>query len=135
MKIAYVPGVFDLLHEGHLNLLARARELADVVVVGVVSDYGTSLYKRLPVQNEQTRLAVIRSLRCVDFAVIQLTTDPTRELLVVQPHMLIHGDDWEKLREGHPTLVQRGIEFVKVPYTPGISTGQLIEKILERARS
>lgn len=132
-RIVFCPGVFDLCHIGHLNILRASKALGDVLVVGVVSDEGAAAYKRRPVQDEQTRLAVIKALRMVSFAYLQPTTDPTPLLEVVRPHVLTHGSDWTQLREGQETLTRLGIEFVRLPYTPGVSTGQLIERAFERA--
>lgn len=132
MTIGYCPGVFDLLHLGHLNLLRQARQRCDTLVVGVVSDEGTAAYKRRPVQDEHTRLEVIRELRMVDHAVLQATTDPTPNLIRIRPTMLFHGNDWDRLREGHETLDLLGIRYVKLAYTPGISTSEIIAELVER---
>ncbi len=127
----YVPGCWDLLHHGHLNILRQAREMAETVIVGVVSDLGVAEYKdKIPVLCEKTRLAVVRALRDVDCAVLQMTTDPSTVVEALRPDALLHGDDWERLKIGQPTLEQLGIEFVRVPYTPGISTTALREKMV-----
>jgi glycerol-3-phosphate cytidylyltransferase len=129
-RLGYVPGVFDLLHEGHLNLLRRAREQCDLLAVGVVSDAGCEAYKgKRPVQHEDTRLEVIRNLRMVSCGVMQATTDPTPNLHVLRPQALFHGDDWTRLLEGQETLEALGIAFVLLPYTPGVSTSLLRERM------
>lgn len=129
-RIVFVPGAFDLCHVGHLNLLWRARQLGDVLVVGVVSDAGVIAYKhRAPVQNAQQRIRAIERLRFVDVVELQRTTDPTPLLERFRPAMLVHGDDWERLREGHETLERLGVEFVRLPYTPEVSTTQLRSKV------
>lgn len=122
-RIVYTAGVFDLLHTGHLNILERSRELGDELWVGVVSDAGVEAYKgRRPVQDERTRLALLRSLSCVDHAFIQPSTDPTPLLEMIRPHIMTHGDDWKELREGQETLERLGIEWALIPYTPDVST-------------
>lgn len=122
-RIVFVPGVWDLLHRGHLNLLWRARQLGDVLVVGVVSDAGTEAYKnRRPAQTEALRLDIVNRLNFVDVVDLQPTTDPTPLLERYRPTMLVHGDDWERLIEGNETLERLGIEFVRLPYTPEVST-------------
>lgn len=134
-RVIFVPGVFDLLHRGHLNILRASRALGDVLVVGVVSDDGAAAYKRRPVQDEQSRLEIVKALRMVDAAYIQPTTDPTPLLESIRPRpsILVHGSDWDRLREGHATLARLGIRFVRLPYTEGISTGHLIDRAFERA--
>lgn len=131
-KIIYTAGVFDLLHEGHLNILKMSKALGDKLVVGVVSDGGTERYKRQrPHLSQEQRLAYIQALACVDLAIIQEETDPTRELEIIRPHVFTHGDDWPQLLKGQKTLERLGIEFVLLPYTPGISTTE-IKKTLWR---
>lgn len=126
MKIVYTAGVFDLLHEGHLNILRESKKLGDRLIVGVVSDTGASKYKRLPVDPESRRLARIQALEWVDLAIIQQESDPTRELEVIRPHIMTHGSDWDRLKYGHETLDRLGVEFVVLPYTPDISTTKII---------
>lgn len=130
LTVCYTAGVFDMLHRGHLNLLHQSRKWGDLLVVGVVSDAGTEAYKgRRPVQDEVTRLEVIRSLGLVDFAVLQPGTDPTPVLEVIRPMVMTHGDDWDRLREGHETLDRLGIQFVRLPYTAGVSSTALREMV------
>jgi len=131
-RLIYTAGVWDLLHRGHLNLLRRSRALGDVLIVGVVSDDGAAAYKRRPIQDEETRLAVMRALRMVDFAVLQPTTDPTPILEVFRPHVMTHGDDWDRLREGNDTLALLGIDFMTLPYTHGVSSTDLIRELTAR---
>lgn len=125
-RVVLVPGVFDTLHRGHINLLWRARQLCDVLIVGVVSDRGARAYKgRAPVEDQETRLLNIAQLSFVDAVEIQPTTDPSPLLERFRPDALIHGDDWRELREGNETLERLGIKFVTLPYTHGISSSQL----------
>lgn len=123
MRVIYTAGVFDLLHPGHVRLLERSRALGDALVVGVVGDAGCEAYKgKRPVQTEAERLEVVRGLRCVTLAVLQPTTDPTPVLEVLRPDAMTHGDDWHELRQGQATLDRLGIEWVLLPYTPGVSS-------------
>jgi rfaE bifunctional protein nucleotidyltransferase chain/domain len=128
-RIVMTSGVFDLLHRGHLNLLRASRALGDKLIVGVVSDDGAAAYKRPPIQDERTRLEVIRSLVGVDCALLQSTTDPTPLVELVRPDVFTHGDDWERLLRGQETLERLGVAFVRLPYTPGISTSMIRERI------
>lgn len=122
-RIVYVPGVWDLLHAGHLNLLWRARALGDVLVVGVVEDAGVSMYKgRPPEQMQSIRAREVGRLHFVDVAVLQRTTDPSPQVERFRPKFLVHGDDWQRLIEGNETLQRLGVELVLLPYTQGVST-------------
>lgn len=128
--IVYTAGVFDLLHEGHLNVLKLSKKLGDRLIVGVVSDEGTKAYKgKYPVFSEKQRLAYVRALRWVDFAMVQPTTDPTPVIEIVRPHIMTHGDDWQRLKEGHETLERLGVSFILLPYTQGISSTELRNKL------
>jgi glycerol-3-phosphate cytidylyltransferase len=128
--IVYVPGVWDLLHVGHLNLLWRAKALGDVLVVGVVSDAGCHAYKGIfPAENVELRTRHLKQLAWVDVIVTQATTDPTPNLERFRPHCLVHGDDWARLREGQETLERLGIEWIGLPYTDGISSTLLREEV------
>lgn len=131
MRVVYTAGCFDLLHDGHLNLLRQSRALGDRLIVGVVSDEGAALYKRRPVQSETTRLKVVRALLGVDMAVIQETTDPTPVLELLRPDIMTHGDDWGALLKGQDTLRRLGVEWRTVPYTHGISTSEIRAKMEE----
>jgi rfaE bifunctional protein nucleotidyltransferase chain/domain len=130
MRVIYTAGVWDLLHRGHLNMLWRSKELGDVLVVGVVSDAGTEAYKgRRPVQNVQQRMEAVRRLGFVDVVELQHGTDPSHNLIRFRPDVMTHGDDWDRLKEGHETIERLGIEFVTLPYTPDVSTSLLREKV------
>lgn len=136
MTIVYVPGCFDLLHSGHRNLLRRSKELDDdvLLVAGVVSDDGAALYKRRPVQSERERMGNVGDLRYVDRVILQPTTDPTPilELLNLEglcPRYLVHGDDWSRLLAGNETLDRLEIKLILLPYTQGISTSLIRERM------
>ena len=64
-----------------------------------------------------------------DVVLYQPTTDPTPLLERVLPDVYCHGDDWERLREGHDTLERLGIEWKLIPYTAGVSTTLLRERM------
>ena len=124
-KVVMASGVFDLLHRGHINLLWQARELGDLLVIGIVSDGGTMAYKgRMPVQAWSVRAHAVAQLG-LGLVEYQPGTDPTPLLERFRPDILVHGDDWATLKEGQATVERLGIEWRLVPYTPGISTTQL----------
>lgn len=125
-RVVLTSGVFDLMHRGHLNLLYRARQLGDLLVVGVVSDAGVRAYKgRMPAENVQLRMQNIERSGIANVVLFQPTTDPSPLLERMRPDVFVHGDDWSRLLEGNETLERLGIEFVTLPYTPGISTTML----------
>lgn len=139
MRVIYAPGCWDCLHEGHRNLLRRSKALGDYLIAAVVTDEGVEAYKgRRPVQHEETRRGNVADLDYVDLAVFQPGTDPTKTLVTlhalgVKPEVLTHGDDWDRLKEGHEALQVLGIEFRLLPYTHGVSTTETFERIRLRA--
>jgi glycerol-3-phosphate cytidylyltransferase len=121
--VVYTAGVWDLFHRGHLNLLWQSRQLGDVLIVGVVTDGGCYDYKqRHPIEGQWERMRTVQQLGFVDLVMLQDGTDPSDNLRRILPDVFTHGSDWERLKEGHDTLEELGIEYVSIPYTPGIST-------------
>lgn len=135
MKLIYVIGVFDLFHNGHVELLRRAKEMGDKLIVAVNGDDMVASYKRRPFLNEEDRLAVIKACRYVDEAFIIRTFDNKDIIKKYNITHIVHGDDWPEhdyLRQIRVTpqfLKENNCELVLIPYTPGISTSDLINKI------
>lgn len=74
--VAFAPGTYDLLHEGHLEHLLIARKLSDILVVGVKSDtHVWETKSKKPFQNETTRMTVIKNLNIVDYVILVPTRD------------------------------------------------------------
>lgn len=130
MIVVYTAGVFDMLHEGHINILKASRKLGDRLVVGVITDTGVEAYKgRRPIQSLGTRIAVLESLKMVDQVLIQPGTDPSPVVSQLRPAIMTHGDDWDRLIQGQETLESLGVAFVLLPYTKGISSTMLRERM------
>lgn len=134
MRIVYTAGVWDQLHYGHLNFLEAASKQGDLFVVGVVSDLGTLRYKQqIPVESAWARMGSLRGLPFVHVVVEQDDTDPTPMLQRFRPAVFCHADgdgDWSSLRAHVAAL---GIEYMNLPYTPGISSTMLREAVNGRA--
>jgi glycerol-3-phosphate cytidylyltransferase len=140
-RVVLVVGVFDLFHSGHVNLLRRSRELGDRLVVVVNGDALTSSYKRPPVMNEQDRLSVIAACRYVDEAEISNTYSIRDVNVRYGVTAVVHGDDWEvesykqQIRCDDAFLDEHGVELVLLPYTPGISTSDIIARCADLVAS
>ncbi|RRC95555.1 cytidyltransferase [Schaalia canis] len=129
MIIGYVPGGFDMLHVGHLNILRAARERCDRLVVGVATDESLERMKgRPPVIPLRERCELIASLRFVDAVVVDLDQDK-RLAWNLQPFdVLFKGDDWEGTEKGarlEAELAEVGATVVYLPYTPSTSSTML----------
>ncbi|MCP4849379.1 MAG: adenylyltransferase/cytidyltransferase family protein [Verrucomicrobiaceae bacterium] len=126
-------GTFDHFHWGHLNLLERARALGNRLVVGVVSDQVCSEKNRTFSTPCEERLAVIKALRCVDEAFVQLELDQKeKDIDRFSARYLVVGDDWK----GHPRFEQvrgyHGVEIVYLERTPGISSTLIRQRIKDQ---
>lgn len=127
--VGYAPGVYDLFHVGHLNILRRARSQCDYLVAGVVSDEMAQLAKgRAPVVPLAERLEILRSVRFVDAAFVETVPDKLETWKQVRFDVLFKGDDWrgtpkgERLERDFATV---GVEIVYFPYTVHTSSTQL----------
>jgi glycerol-3-phosphate cytidylyltransferase len=124
-------GTFDMFHIGHLNILERARELGDELVVGVSSDaLNFSKKGRNPTCAEGDRMRIVAALKCVTSVFseesLELKADYIREH---QADILVMGDDWEGKFDNFRELC----EVVYLPRTPSISTTELIELVRSTA--
>ncbi|MFI1166638.1 adenylyltransferase/cytidyltransferase family protein [Streptomyces sp. NPDC020801] len=120
-RVGYAPGVYDLFHIGHLNILRHARSQCDYLVAGVVSDEMAELAKgRRPVVPLPERLEIVRSVRHVDAAFVETVPDKLETWQQVRFDVIFKGDDWrgtekgERLERDFATV---GVEVVYFPYT------------------
>lgn len=134
-KVVYVIGVFDLFHRGHLELLKRAKQLGDKLVVAINGDDMVESYKRKPFFSEDDRLELVKSLCFVDEAFIINEYDNKEYIKKYGVNLIVHGDDWpedsylKQIRVTDAFLKEHNAELVLLPYTEGISTSGLIEVI------
>ena len=96
MIIGYTTGVFDMFHVGHLNLLARAREQCDRLIVGVSTDDVVLDYKgHAPIVPYAERVAIVKAIRYVDEVVPQTSMDKFAAWEKLRFNRLFHGNDWK----------------------------------------
>ncbi|HET8970561.1 MAG TPA: adenylyltransferase/cytidyltransferase family protein [Candidatus Nanopelagicales bacterium] len=137
--IGYAPGVFDLFHIGHLNLLRRASLGCDYLVAGVVTDDIVLQDKgKRPVVPEQERLEIVRAIRFVDEVHLEDTTDKVLTWSSVGFHRMFKGDDWlgsAKFIQAEADLAPMGVAVIFVPYTGHVSTTHLRRTIGELNRA
>lgn len=125
-RIGYTTGVFDLFHIGHLNLLQRAKEQCEVLVVGVSTDDVVEAYKhKMPLVPYEERKRIVEGLRCVDLVIPQTTMDKREAWNVLRYDVLFHGDEWKNTkmyRQIEEELREVGADVVYLPHTEGISS-------------
>ena len=133
MIIGYTTGVFDMFHVGHLNLLARAREQCDRLIVGVSTDDVVLEYKKhAPIVPYAERVAIVKAIRYVDEVVPQTSMDKFAAWEKLRFNRLFHGNDWKgsaMYNEVEAKLKAVGVEVVYFPYTQGTSSTLLAERL------
>ena len=129
MIIGYTTGVFDLFHIGHLNILRAAKELCDILIVGVSTDELVLKYKKKrTVISFEDRIEIIRSIKYVDVVIPQRSIDKVEAFRRLKFDLLIVGDDWyntDKWNKAEQKLKQYKVKVIYLPYTSNISSTKL----------
>lgn len=132
-RIVFTNGCFDLLHPGHVRYLAAARQLGDTLVVALNTDASV---RRLgkgddrPINNQNDRAEVIAALADVDFVTLFDDDTPLELIRLLRPDVLVKGGDWQIDQIVGADLVRaRGGEVHSLPFAPGYSTTELLERI------
>ena len=122
-------GTFDVFHIGHVNILERAKELGDCLIVGVSTDALTFKKKqRFPVYNEQSRASIVNAIHCVDEVFFEESLELKREYIKkYNADILVMGDDWEGKFDEFKDIC----EVVYLPRTKDISTTEIIKTVRE----
>ena len=126
--------VADLFHYGHVRFLEQVSEYGDTLIVGVHSDETVASYKRLPIMTMEERMASVRTCQLVDEIVADAPLVTTRDYLANHEiDLVVHADDFDErmLDKLYGVPIAMGI-FRTVPYTPGISTSEILRRIKER---
>ncbi|OKL36561.1 adenylyltransferase/cytidyltransferase family protein [Domibacillus mangrovi] len=132
-NIGYTTGVFDLFHVGHLNILKQAKKKCDFLIVGVSTDELVMEYKnKQPVIPHRDRMAIVEGIKYVDLVTPQRTRDKWTAWKQLHFDVMFVGDDWKgnKLfKEVEGKFNQVGVDIVYFPYTKGISSTIVKQKI------
>lgn len=131
--IGYTTGVFDMFHIGHLNILRRAKERCDYLIVGVSTDDCVQSYKyKTPVIPYEQRAAIVKAIKYVDEVVPQESMDKMAFLKKRHFDVMFHGSEWkgtELYNQYEKEFAQYGARIEYLPHTDGISSSMLREKI------
>jgi len=126
-RTVFTNGCFDIVHVGHIRYLRQARELGDILVIGLNSDASVGRLKQgRPVNPEDQRAEVLASLAMVDYVTIFSEDTPYELIKALMPEVLVKGGDWKKEDIVGADLVA---EVHSLPFTAGISTSNIIKKI------
>ena len=136
--VVWTNGCFDLLHPGHVSSLQSARELGDVLIVGLNGDASVRANKgpTRPVLNQHERAAVLSALECVDHVLIFDDPTPERVLAAVRPDVHCKGAEYAP-PYGKPvpeaaTVIGYGGRIEYLPIVPGVSTTDIVSRIAGR---
>jgi D-beta-D-heptose 7-phosphate kinase/D-beta-D-heptose 1-phosphate adenosyltransferase len=132
--VAFTNGVFDLLHPGHIDILAAARASAEALVVGINSDDSVRRLKgpTRPMRTDAERAYMLGALECVDLVVIFPDDTPLNLVNHLRPDVIVKGGDYsEDTIVGAAEVKSWGGRVLVVPLTPGHSTTAIIRKLSE----
>jgi rfaE bifunctional protein nucleotidyltransferase chain/domain len=131
--LVFTNGCFDILHRGHVTLLAQARALGATMIVALNSDHSVRQLGKgddRPVNTLADRLAVVASLECVSLATWFDEDTPLARILECRPDILVKGGDWPVERiVGNREVTGWGGRVVSIPFIHEKSTTALLEKI------
>ncbi|TDJ05895.1 MAG: D-glycero-beta-D-manno-heptose 1-phosphate adenylyltransferase [Deltaproteobacteria bacterium] len=135
-KIVFTNGCFDILHPGHIAYLTAARDLGDLLLIGLNSDNSVKKIKGpdRPVNSENNRKLMLEALRAVDFVEIFDEPTPLELIQSISPNVLVKGGDWEiKDIVGSKFVQENGGEVYSLSFKEGHSTTNLIKKLQGKA--
>jgi glycerol-3-phosphate cytidylyltransferase len=127
MKKILTYGTYDLIHWGHINLLKRARELGDYLIVAVSTDEFNAIKNKEAYYSYENRKMILESIRYVDEVIPERSWD--QKIQDVKDHnvdIFVMGDDWK----GHFDFLKKYCKVVYLPRTIGISTTKIKRDLL-----
>ena len=137
MKTVYTCFCTDVIHEGHLNILRRAKELGSVVV-GILSDQAMIRFNRFPTVSFEERMRIVEEIELVDRVVVQDSVMYDSIIEELRPDYVIHGDNWKEgpmkaIRDNVEGLLSAyGGQVVDVPYTDNETVRHIDNQIREK---
>lgn len=132
-KVVFTNGCFDLLHAGHVDYLAKAKECGDILIVGLNSDSSVKDIKGKdrPIVTELERAYILKNLKSVDYVVLFNESTPKELIFEIVPDVLIKGADWEiENIVGRDIVEKNGGSVQTIEFITQQSTTNIIEKVL-----
>ncbi len=131
-KIVFTNGCFDIIHAGHIDYLSKAKDLGDILFIGLNTDDSVRRLKgeNRPVNDENARAVILAAMQFVD-AVVLFDEDTPYELIkIVQPDILVKGSDYKPEDiVGADIVLAKGGEIKTIDFLNGYSTSRIIERI------
>lgn len=132
-KIGYTTGVYDMFHIGHLNIIKKAKEMCDFLIVGVSTDELAQYKHKNPIIPFNERILIVEAIKYVDKAIPQENMDKYAAWEKLKFNAIFVGDDWkgtEKWNNLEKKFKEVGVDVVYFPYTQGTSSTILREKLI-----
>lgn len=132
-KIVFTNGCFDILHLGHITYLSAARDLGDILIIGLNSDespFWKTKGSDRPINNENARALVLSSLFFVDAVVLFSEETPLELIKIIMPDILVKGKDY-KVEDiaGYDVVLKNGGMIKTINIVEGYSTTNIIKKM------
>lgn len=131
-RVVFTNGCFDLIHQGHVDYLSRARDLGDILVVGLNSDASVSRLKgpSRPISHQESRAWVLAAFSFVDYVVVFGEDTPLLLIEAISPDILVKGGDYDRSNVvGADFVESHGGRLELIPLVPGQSTTNLVNRM------
>ena len=131
-KIVFTNGCFDLIHLGHIEVLARSADLGDILIIGVNTDSSIKELKgnNRPIIEEDSRAQQLASLEFVDAVILFNEQTPLELIKVIKPNVITKGGDYNSEQVvGNEIAIENEGEVIIIPLTQGYSTTSILDKI------
>ena len=131
-KIVFTNGCFDLIHLGHIEVLARSADLGDILIIGVNTDSSIKELKgnNRPIIEEDSRVQQLASLEFVDAVILFNEQTPLELIKVIKPNIITKGGDYNSEQVvGNEIAIKNEGEVIIIPLTQGYSTTSIFDKI------
>ena len=131
-KVVFTNGCFDIVHQGHIEVLARTADLGTKLIIGLNSDSSIQKLKgkNRPIIQQQSRAILLASFSFVDALVLFSEDTPINLISTLLPDVLAKGGDYKiKTIVGHEIVQKNGGEVILVPFVDGFSSTTIIDKI------
>jgi len=134
-KLGYTTGVYDLFHIGHLNILKKAKENCERLMVAISTDELVESYKKKkPIIPFEERIAIVAAIKYVDEVVVQESQDKVKAWHKYKYDVLFMGSDWagtDMIKKAEEELNPQGVEVILFPYTQTTSSTLIKEVLLK----
>lgn len=127
--VVYTSGTFDMLHANHIKMIEYARQLGDILIVGVNTDELVMSYKSQPIIPFEERIALVKALKYPDIVIPQHSLNHADKVEKLNFDVFVVGDDWAGK---YDYLKKQGVSVVYFPYGKGVSSTELKNRIYER---